>query len=181
MSTEKINGKQILNKIREVLFYSHEDRPRANKVICNLMIVSIVLCCAMASMTAVSGTGLINTMTTSIYDYGFYTLANIIIIELTTIAMFMLVYFDRKAQFMYARYTARIILILLVLSVLACLAVNGMAIAEYFYIFQFGCVIAYQVVNDPNLSFNTPWYNPFSKKARAAAKEDRSLIIFRSR
>ena len=101
MSTEKINGKQILNKIREVLFYSHEDRPRANKVICNLMIVSIVLCCAMASMTAVSGTGLINTMTTSIYDYGFYTLANIIIIELTTIAMFMLVYFDRKAKTLY--------------------------------------------------------------------------------
>ena len=177
IKTEKTTkAKELLVRLKDFLLYSHEDRPRANKVICNLMIVSIILCCVMASMTAVQGAGLISTMTSSIYDYGFFTLANIIIIELTTIAMFMLVYFDRRAQFMYARYTARIVLVLLVLSVLACLAVNGMAMTEYFYIFQFGCVIAYQVVNDPNLSMNTPWYNPFSKRAREAAKED---VVFK--
>lgn len=41
--------------------------------------------------------------------------------------------------------------------------------------FQFGCVVAYQVFNDPNLSFDIPWYNPFSRKASKAAKEDKSF------
>ena len=170
-------GSELLSRFWAFLVYSHEDRSLENKIICNLMVISIVICCVSASFTTVTnGDSLISVMTGSIYEYGFMTLAHIILIEITAISMFMVVHFDRKGQIMYARYAVRVAMMLLIASMLSCLAVNGMMFVEYFYLFQFVCLVAYQVFNDPNLSFNAPWYNPLSRKARAAAKED---IIYR--
>lgn len=156
---------------KHTLFSSEIERPTANRIICNLLLASIILCCIVATYQALKVDTLLNGLSSSVYEYGVYTVLNIVLIELVTIAMVMLVHYDRKGQFTMARYVSRILVVLIVAAVLTCLAVNGVNVIEVFYIFQFGCVIAYQIVNDPNISYNAPWYNPFSKKAKRNAEE----------
>ena len=170
-----------ISRIWKKLFSSEAERPKANKAICNLMIVSIFLCCIQATWQAFGNGGLMGTLSASVYDSGVATVVNIVLIELTTMAMFLLVRYDRQGYFTMARYVCRVLLILLIASFLSCLSINGLIWVEAFYIFQFLCVVSYQVANDPNLSDNAPWSNPirnpFKKKETEEGIIDREKYI----
>ena len=153
------------------LVSSQVERPLANRVICNLVIVSIILCCVQATWQAFGSGGLTGTLSASVYASGVGTVINIVLIELTTMAMLMLVRYDRQGYFTMARYVCRVLVVLLFASFLSCLYINGLAVIEVFYIFQFLCVVAYQVVNDPNLSDNAPWSNPIRNPLKKREKK----------
>lgn len=128
-----------------------------NSVICFVMLMSVVLCAGLSFLGEMTKrAGLLNTMATSVYDFGWFTVANIALIELSTAAMVMMTAYNNLGKIRYARYVSRMLVVLLLASAASCLMINGMTTILLAYLVQLSCVIAYQISNDPNLTENVP-------------------------
>jgi len=142
-----------------------------NSVICFVMLMSVVLCAGLSFLDELARRpGLLNTMTTSVYDFGWFTVANIALIELSTAAMIMMTAYNSLGKIRYARYVSRMLVFLLLASAASCLMINGMTTILLAYLVQLSCVIAYQISNDPNLTENVPRERTLSwrQKVRSA-------------
>lgn len=142
-----------------------------NSVICFVMLMSVALCAVMSLVGALTGsTSLVLTMTDSVYEWGWLTVSNIALIELSTVAMIMMTAYNAKGRVRYARYVSRMLVVLLLVTAASCLLINGLTPILLAYLVQMSCVVAYQVANDPNLTENVPRARGLSwrQKARSA-------------
>lgn len=77
---------------------------------------------------------------------------------------------DHKGNVFEARMIIRVLVVLLIAGLLVFVALNGINWTASFYVYQFLCVIAYQIYNDPNLSRPPRFLNPFEEGKLARAK-----------
>lgn len=140
--------------------------PRANRVIAVLIICALVV-------------GAVNIVVGAMKSYAtfgvlFQGAANapaivgivyLLLMLVAFAALIMLIRLDRAGRIYSARIVARVLVFLLLGCVLLCVALNGLTWFEVTYLFEFVCVIAYQVYNDPNLDRSVKTQNPFKRSA----------------
>ena len=137
-------------------------RPKANRVIAVLIIGSLAVSVAQVVLqvffskddlvTLVSGTANAPAIVSIVY---------FALVSLNVLGLVMVIVCDHKGKVFEARLITRVLVVLLVAGLLVFVALNGIRWTAVFYLFQFVCVIAYQVYNDPNLSRPPRFANPF--------------------
>ena len=128
-----------------------------NFVICFVMLLSVVMCAGLSFLDGLtSHVGFLDTISTSVYDFGWLTVANIALIELCATAMVLMTVYNNQGRIRYARYMSRMLIVLLVASAASCLMINGPTPILMAYFIQLTCVVAYQISNDPNLDKDVP-------------------------
>lgn len=123
-----------------------------------VMLASLVIC-SLAGIAFIrgSGSGLLDAMTKSVYDWYWLSIANIVGIEIVAVSMILLAIRDRRGEIQEARYMTRILVVALIVAALLSVVVNGITWFILAYVIQLVCVVAYQVDNDPNLGKSMEW------------------------
>lgn len=123
------------------------------------MLASLVVC-ALAGIAFIRGTGsgLLDAMTKSVYDWYWISIANIVGVELTAVSMILLAIRNRRGDIKGARYMTRVLVVALVATALLSVVVNGITWFLVAYVVQLICVVTYQVANDPNLGESVEWH-----------------------
>ena len=123
------------------------------------MLSSLVIC-AVSGVVFIrtGGSGLLDAMTKSVYDWYWLSIANIVGIELTAVSMILLAVRNRDGDIRGARYMTRVLVVSLIATALLSVVVNGITWFLVAYVVQLVCVVTYQVANDPNLGESVEWH-----------------------
>ena len=106
-----------------------------------------------------------------------FTILYFALMLLTAASIIALYSFDKHKQYHRARVLTRFIVVLLVIGFFVNVIVNGMNPTALIYVFQFVCVIAYQLYNDPLLARPLHFANPFSRDKKLDPDPNRKSYI----
>ncbi len=141
----------------------------ANTLITTLLIVNVALVVFQAVVqTVVSYPNLLDMLGGVLSALNIYTIVYYALFLVTAASLVYLFVLDRRGQIHRARMLTRVIVALLVVGFLVNIVVNGVGPIVFTYLFQFVCVIAYQLYNDPNLARPLHFANPFARAQEAA-------------
>ncbi len=136
----------------------------ANTLLVTLIIINVALVIVQAIFqTIMSYSNIVDMFSSAWKAINLYTILYFVLMLLTAASIVALYSFDKRAQYHRARILTRFIVVLLVIGFLVNVIVNGMNPTAFIYLFQFVCVIAYQLYNDPLLARPVHFANPFSR------------------
>ncbi len=150
----------------------------SNTLITTLVVVNLAIVAFQAAFqVVVSFRGLAPMVDDVVSALNVFTVLDYLLFAATAAALVGLYVFNRRGQFHRARMLTRGIIVLLVAGFFTSVVVNGAAPILLTYLFQFVCVVAYQLYNDPVLARPLHFSNPFSREKRADPDPDRKAYI----
>ena len=127
--------------------------PHVNRIIAMAMVISLALAPVQVIVEVVfSGQDVLELVRGTFNEAGVYALVYYVFTACVFAGLVLVIYYDHRWEIYKARMVIRVLEVPLVLGLLVQVLMNGLAWQTSFYLFQFICVIAYQVYNDPNLS-----------------------------
>ena len=147
--------------------------PRANRIIAACMLVSLALVpFQIAAEIVTTGTDVAALMRGMVTDAGVLSIAYYVFTAAVFAGLIAVIYYDHKWEIYRARMVIRSLMVLLLVGLLIQILTSGLAWQTSFYLFQFCCIIAYQLYNDPNLARPPRFLKPREgPEARAHAYE----------
>lgn len=146
-------------------------RPRANRVIAILIVLSLAVSIAqIAFQVFFSREDLVTLVSGTANASGIVSIVYFALVFLNLLGLCLVIWEDHKGNVFEARMIIRVLVVLLIAGLLVFVALNGINWTASFYVYQFLCVIAYQIYNDPNLSRPPRFLNPFKEGKLARAK-----------
>ena len=146
-------------------------RPRANRVIATLIVLSLAVSIAQVALQVLfSMEDLVTLIGGTATSPGIVSVVYLALVGLNVIGLVLVIWCDHKGDVFRARMLIRVLVVLLIAGLLVFVALNGVNWAASFYLYQFICVVAYQIYNDPNLSRPPRFLNPFKEGKLARAK-----------
>lgn len=150
----------------------------ANTLITTLLIINVALVVFQAVVqTILSYPNLVDMFHGVVSSINAFTIGYYALFLLTGASLVYLFVLDRRGQIHRARMLTRVIVVLLVAGFLINIVVNGVCPIIFTYLFQFVCVIAYQLYNDPNLARPLRFANPFKRVAESDPDPNRKAYI----
>lgn len=150
----------------------------ANTLITTLLIVNVALVVFQAAVqTVLSYPSLLDMLNGALSALNAFTIGYYGLFIVTAASLVYLFVLDRRGRIHRARMLTRVIVVLLVAGFLVNIVVNGVCPVVFTYLFQFVCVIAYQLYNDPHLARPLHFTNPFSRDKKADPDPDRKAYI----
>ena len=150
----------------------------ANTLITTLIVVNLGLVVFQAVVqTILSYPSLLDMLGGVLSAINIYTIVYYGLFLVTAASLVCLFVFNRRGQVHRARMLTRVVVVLLVVGFLVNIVVNGVCPVVFTYLFQFVCVIAYQLYNDPHLARPLHFTNPFSRDKGADPDPNRKAYI----
>lgn len=152
----------VVLKISDI-WETFKKRPTTNKIICSFLIISILSYCFVGAIQFVLAGNIIEHMKNGLTQIDIWLIVSVIFIIISFLGIIAIVSLDLIGEQDKARLVVRGQLAILVISVVFFTVSSGYTSISVLYLFQFTCLVIYQLYTDPTLNFNAPWRNPFSK------------------
>ena len=150
----------------------------ANTLLITLIIINVALVIVQAVFqTIMSYSNIVDMFNAAWKSINLFTILYFALMLLTAASIIALYSFDKHKQYHRARVLTRFIVVLLVIGFFVNVIVNGMNPTALIYVFQFVCVIAYQLYNDPLLARPLHFANPFSRDKKLDSDPNRKSYI----
>ena len=150
----------------------------ANTLLITLIIINVALVIVQAVFqTIMSYSNIVDMFNAAWKSINLFTILYFALMLLTAASIIALYSFDKHKQYHRARVLTRFIVVLLVIGFFVNVIVNGMNPTALIYVFQFVCVIAYQLYNDPLLARPLHFANPFSRDKKLDPDPNRKSYI----
>ena len=150
----------------------------ANTLLITLIIINVALVIVQAIFqTIMSYSNIVDMFNAAWKSINLFTILYFALMLLTAASIIALYSFDKHKQYHRARVLTRFIVVLLVIGFFVNVIVNGMNPTALIYVFQFVCVIAYQLYNDPLLARPLHFANPFSRDKKLDPDPNRKSYI----
>ena len=150
----------------------------SNTLITTLVVINLAIVVFQAVFQTVMSFSTFDDMVGGIVSaINIFTICDYCLFVATAAALVGLYLFNRRGQFHRARMLTRGIIVLLVAGFFTSIVVNGATPILLTYLFQFVCVVAYQLYNDPVLARPLHFSNPFSRKPDADPYAHRKAYI----